>query len=194
MIKIGITGGIGSGKTVVSEIFRLHGIPMYIADLEAKKLNDSSPRIRKQLTQYFGEELYAGDKLDRQKLASIIFHDKQKLSIVNSIIHPELAHHFTEWCLQRSEYAIVGIDAALLVEAGFYRFVDKVIVVSAPEGLRFERVIQRDQTSYEDVQARVQSQLPEEEKIRYADYIIYNDNRKSLIKQVSCVMETIMAD
>ncbi|RNC64170.1 dephospho-CoA kinase [Proteiniphilum sp. X52] len=191
MIKIGITGGIGSGKSVVSELFRLHGIPVYNADQEAKKLNDSSPYIRGQLTQQFGEDLYVNDKLNRKKLASIIFHDSRKLALVNSIIHPELARHFTEWSRMREHCPMVILDAALLIEAGFHHFVDKVVMVQAPKELRIARVMQRDRSPRHEVEARMDSQLPEEEKIKYADYVICNDNSHSLIKQVSELMRRV---
>lgn len=191
MIKIGVTGGIGSGKSVVSEIFHLHGFPLYNADLEAKRLNDSSPIIREQLIQQFGEDLYCKDTLDRKKLASIIFHDPEKLAIANSIIHPQLAIHFAEWCRQQDQQPVVVMDAALLIEAGFQQVVDKVIVISAPKELRTERVMQRDGLSRYDVEARMESQLPEDEKMQYADYVIINDNRRSLIKQVSDMINLI---
>ncbi|WP_294081541.1 dephospho-CoA kinase [Proteiniphilum sp. UBA5384] len=191
MIKIGVTGGIGSGKSVVSDIFRLYEAPVFDADREAKKLNDISPYIREQLSQQLGSDLYAAGKLDRKKLASIIFHDNHKLSIANSIIHPELAKHFNEWCKQRQHHPIVILDAALLIEAGFYRFVDKVIAVYAPAALRIERVMQRDGSVRSDVKARIDNQLPEGEKAKYADYIIYNDNKHSLISQVSEVINSL---
>lgn len=191
MIKIGITGGIGSGKSVVSEIFHLYGVPLYNADKEAKKLNDTSPIIREQLTSQFGENLYINNKLNRKKLASIIFHDNQKLAIANGIIHPELAKHFNEWCSQREKEPLIVLEAALLIEAGFYRFVDKIIMVQAPEELRVQRVIQRDQSTTGDVEARIKSQLPEKEKSLFADFIICNDNKQSLIKQVNSLMEKI---
>ncbi|MEA4916702.1 dephospho-CoA kinase [Proteiniphilum sp.] len=188
MIKIGITGGIGSGKSIVSEIFHLYGVPLYNADQEAKKLNDTSPFIRAQLTLQFGEDLYVGGRLDRKKLASIIFHDDQKLSIVNSIIHPQLALHFTEWCRKREHYPVVILDAALLIEAGFNQFVNEVIIVQAPKELRISRVMQRDGVSRSEVEARMNSQLPEEVKLRYANHVITNDNIHSLIRQVSELM------
>jgi dephospho-CoA kinase len=191
MIKIGITGGIGSGKSVISEIFRLYDIPLYNADREAKKLNDSSPYIREQLTLQLGEDLYAGGKLDRKKLASIIFHDNRKLNVVNSIIHPELAAHFTEWCRQRQHHSMAVLDAALLIESGFHRLVDKIIVVHAPETLRIERVMQRDLSTRGEVIARINSQLPEGEKIKQADFLICNDNRHSLIQQVAEVIRRL---
>lgn len=191
MIKIGVTGGIGSGKSVVSEIFHLNGTPLYNADEEAKKLNDISPLIREQLSFQFGKNLYTDGKLDRKKLASIIFHDDRKLAIANSIIHPELAKHFTEWCRQRAQHPMVVLDAALLIEAGFHHLVDKVIAVYAPEELRIARVMQRDRATRSEVKARMNSQLPEEEKLKYADYVICNDNKHSLIKQVTEVISKL---
>lgn len=191
MITIGITGGIGSGKSVVSEIFRLHGIPLYNADREAKKLNDSSSYIREQLTRQFGEDIYRDGLLDRKKLAAIIFQDSHQLSFVNSIIHPELAKHFAGWCQQRANYPMVVLDAALLIEAGFHQFVDKVIMVQAPKALRIARVMQRDGMGVDEVEARMKSQLPEEEKMKYADFVICNDNKHSLIHQVSEVVKRV---
>lgn len=191
MIKLGITGGIGSGKSVVSEIFHLHGIPLYNADREAKELNDTSPYIREQLTLHIGEDLYIDGKLNRKKLASIIFHDSRKLAIVNSIIHPELAKHFNEWCRQQEQCPMVILDAALLIEAGFHKFVDKVIVVQAPEELRIARVMQRDRSVRHEVEARMNSQLSEEEKMKYADYVVCNDNRHSLISRVSEIIKKV---
>ncbi len=189
MIKLGITGGIGSGKSVVSEIFHLHGIPVYNADREAKNLNDSSTLIREQLIFHLGEDLYVEDKLDRKKLASLIFSDAEKLALVNSIIHPELARHFSEWCRLRQHYPMVILDAALLIEAGFSRLVDKVLLVEAPEELRIRRAMQRDRSTREEVKARMDSQLPETDKRNYADYIFHNDNRHSLIQQVSLLLK-----
>jgi dephospho-CoA kinase len=185
MIKIGITGGIGSGKSVVCDIFRLHGVPVFDADKEAKLLNDTSPVIREKLIRHFGEDIYDATKLDRRKLASLIFHDKTNLAIANSIIHPELANSFIEWSLQRKNHPFVVIDAAVLLEAGFSQFVDKVITVYSPEDIRMERVVRRDHTSISQVEARMKNQLPEEEKIKRSDYVIYNDNRQSLIQQVN---------
>lgn len=194
MIKIGITGGIGSGKSVVSEIFHLHGFPLYNADREAKKLNDSSPYIRKQLTRHFGENLYVNGKLDRKKLASIIFHDDSKLAIANSIIHPELANDFRRWSLHREHYSLVILDAALLIEAGFHQLTDRVIMITAPEELRIARVMQRDHSTLDEVKVRMNAQLPEEEKIKYADYIVINDNNHSLIQQVSEIIKKASSD
>ena len=191
MIKIGVTGGIGSGKSVVCDILRLHGIPVFDADKEAKKLNDTSPFIREQITRHFGEALYSNNKLNRRMFASIIFHDEEKLAMANAIIHPALANYFEEWSLQRGEQPWVIIDAALLIEAGFHRLVDRVIVVSSRADIRIERVMQRDHATRSEVEARMRNQLPEEEKIKLADVVIYNDNRLSLIQQVDNFLQTL---
>jgi len=191
MITIGVTGGIGSGKSVVCDIFRLHGIPVYDADREAKELNDTSPVIRAQIIRHFGEELYREGRLDRKAFASRIFQDERKLALANAIIHPELANHFFEWCGRQQHHSMVVIDAALLIEAGFNKWVDKVITVYAPKDVRLQRTIARDRSSADQVEARMSHQLPEEEKIKQSDFIIYNDNRHSLILQVSELLQKL---
>jgi dephospho-CoA kinase len=191
MITIGVTGGIGSGKSVVCEIFRLQGIPVYDADREAKKLNDTSPVIRAQIIRHFGEELYRDGKLDRKAFASRIFQDEHKLALANAIIHPELANHFLKWRGRQQHQPMVVIDAALLIEAGFNKWVDKVVTVYAPKEVRLQRTIARDRLSADQVEARMSHQLPEEEKIKHSDFIIYNDNRHSLILQVSDLIQKL---
>ena len=192
MITIGITGGIGSGKSVVCDIFRLHGIPVYDADSEAKELNDTSLVIRSQLISHFGEELYREGRLDRRMFASIIFQDKKKLAVANAIIHPELAKDFLKWCSrQEQHYPMVIIDAALLFEVGFHRWLDKIITVYAPKDLRLQRTIARDLASADEVEERMNAQLAEDEKIRRSDFTICNDNHHSLILQVAKIMKEL---
>ena len=191
MIKLGVTGGIGSGKSVVCEVLRLHNIPVYDADLEAKNLNDTSPVIREKLIEAFGAELYKNDKLDRKKLAQLIFNDEKNLHRVNSIIHPELAKHFEKWTDGRMEHPIVAIDAAVLFEAGFQQFVDKTITVFSPVETRIERVVKRDNLTKEQILSRINSQMSDEEKIKLADFVIINDNKHSILEQVSTILKTI---
>lgn len=191
MIKLGVTGGIGSGKSVVCEVLRLHDIPVYDADLEAKNLNDTSPVIREKLIEAFGAELYKNDKLDRKKLAQLIFNDEKNLRQVNSIIHPELAKHFEKWTDGRMEHSIVAIDAAVLFEAGFQQFVDKTITVFSPIETRIERVVKRDNLTKEQILSRINSQMSDEEKIRLSDFVIINDNKHSILEQVSTILKTI---
>ena len=192
MITAGITGGIGSGKSVVSELFRLQGIPVFDADSEAKQLNDTSPIIRKELTALFGKDLYAGGSLNRKLLATLMFADRQKVEAVNAIVHPVLAQHFMDWCLRHQNHPVVMIEAALLFEAGFVRYLDKVITVFAPESIRLERVAQRDHTTREAIEERKKHQMPEEEKLERSDYVIRNDGSQSLILQSATILEDLL--
>lgn len=193
MIKLGITGGIGSGKSVVCDVLRLHGIPVYDADREAKNLNDTCPVIRQRLIDAFGEELYRNNKLDRKKLAHLIFNHSENLQRVNSIIHPQLAQHFLEWANRLAHHPVVAIDAAVLFEAGFQKFVDKTITVLSPVEMRIHRVTQRDNLTQEQVLSRINSQLSDEEKVKLSDFVILNDNTRSLLKQISEILHLVAA-
>ena len=192
MIKIGITGGIGSGKSIVSTLFQLHGIPVYNADEETKKLNNTSPIIKEQLTKHFGKKIYINDELDKKKFAHIIFNDPEKLKLANSIIHPEVLKHFKEWCSLNSNHSIVALEAAILFESDFHIYLNKVITVYSPHNIRVERVSQRDNIATEMVENRMQHQMPEAEKIRMSEYVIVNDSQNSLIKQVESLIEDIV--
>lgn len=191
MIRLGITGGIGSGKSTVTNIIRLLDIPVYIADIESKKLTESSPIIRKQLMEAFGDNLYKNNKLDKQLLASYIFNDKHKLSVANSIIHPVVDKHFCEWVERNKNYPIVAVEAAILYESGMEKLTDKVMTVYTPLEERIQRTMLRDNTSREKVLERINSQLSDEEKVKRADYVIYNDETKSLIQQSLNIIENI---
>lgn len=191
MIKLGITGGIGSGKSTVSALFKLHGIPVYNADEESKKLNNTSPHIREQLISHFGEDLYVNNELDKKKFADIIFSDSEKLELANSIIHPEVLKHFTDWCSQNSEHRIVAMEAAILFESGFHKYLDKVVTVYSPLKDRIARVSLRDKVPPEMVEERIKHQMPEREKIGMAEYVIVNDYENSLIEQVENLIDDI---
>lgn len=191
MIKIGITGGIGSGKSTVSTLFKLHGVPVYNADEETKKLNNNSPIIREQLINHFGEDLYINNVLDKKKFANIIFNDAKKLELANSIIHPEVLKHFIGWCEKHSNHTIVALEAAILIEANFHNYLDKVVVVYSPLQVRVERVSERDKITAEMVENRIKHQMPESEKIGLSDYMIINDHRSSLIKQVEKLLDEV---
>ncbi len=191
MIKIGVTGGIGSGKSVVCEVLRLHDIPVYDADKEAKILNDNSPIIREKLSKHFGKDLYAEGKLNKKKLTEIIFGNEGNLKIANSIIHPELAKHFLSWVQQQNPSPVVAIDAAVLFEAGFQKYLDYTITVTAPTEIRMERVMKRDNFPKEKIEARIKSQLSDEEKIKLSDFVIINDNCRSLLAQINEIFKSI---
>lgn len=191
MIVLGVTGGIGSGKSTVSELLRLNGIPVYTADDESKKLVASSPIIREKLIELFGNDLYDGEILNKALLASHIFTDKNKLDKVNTIIHPEVEKHFREWIKDKKQYPIVAQEAAILFESGFQRLVDKVIMVYAPLDIRIERVVNRDKVSREMVIDRVKNQMSDEEKAKLSDFVIVNDGTSSLIDQVMEIIQQL---
>lgn len=184
MIKLGITGGIGSGKSTVSQIFATLGIPVYIADIESKRLTDTSPVIKEKLITLFGPNLYPDNKLDKKKLASLIFNNKEYLEKVNAIIHPEVAKDFQNWVIKHKNHKIIAKEAAILFESGFNTFVDKTIMVYTPLEMRIERTMKRDNADRENVMNRIKNQMPDEEKAKLSDFVIVNDNSQSLIEQV----------
>ena len=193
MIIAGITGGIGSGKSTVSMLFELNGIPVYIADTESKRLIASSSVIREKLIRLFGEELYKDGVLNKALLASHIFNDKRKLETVNAIIHPVVAEDFRTWVQSHQDkgFDIVAHEAAILFESGFDKLVDKTIMVYTPLEMRIERTIARDNTSRKKVLERIQNQMPDEEKVELSDFVIVNDGTQSLIEQVSVIIQKL---
>lgn len=183
MSKIGITGGIGSGKSVVASLLELSGIPVYIADKESKRLTETSPVIRKKLTDLLGADLYTEKGLDKKLLASHIFAHPEMLKQVNGIIHPEVNRHFTAWT-EAQDTPFCAIESAILFESGFDRAVDIRLMVYAPMEVRIARAVERDAATRSEVIDRMKSQMPDEIKKERADYIIYNDNRQALIPQI----------
>jgi dephospho-CoA kinase len=183
-IKIGITGGIGSGKSTVSALLEVMGIPVYIADTASKQLTASNPEIRSALIALLGEEVYAGGTLNKPLLANYIFSNPEHLHTVNSIIHPRVREDFERWASEHASSPIIGMEAAILFEAGFQNSVDVTLMVYAPEALRLQRVMKRDAASQQAVVQRMQSQMSDEEKRRLADYTLLNDGSTPLIPQV----------
>ncbi len=191
-IILGITGGIGSGKSTVSTILKLCGIPVYIADVESKKLTDSSAEIKKQLIELFGKEIYSADaKLNKALLASHIFADKEKLNKVNSIIHPVVKNDLCEWIASNVSHHVVATESAILFESGFDSIVDKTILVYTPLEERISRIVKRDSSSYDKAIERIKSQMPDEDKIKLVDHVIVNDESKSLIEQTLSVISNL---
>lgn len=185
MIVAGLTGGIGSGKSVVASLLRVCGIPVYIADDESKRLTLTSPAIREGLTGLFGKEIYLPDGLlDKRLLASCIFNDAKALEQVNAIIHPEVKRHFQEW-VARQTSGICVMESAILFESGFQTAVDISVMVYAPPALRISRVMGRDAVSQQDVMRRIGNQMPDEKKKELSDYVICNDGKHPLIPQVT---------
>ena len=183
MLRIGLTGGIGSGKTTVARIFEVLGVPVYFADDAAKKLMNEEGELKKKIIDHFGAESYADNKLNRSYLSEVVFSDPEKTKLINSIIHPATINDATLWLeKQTSPYAIK--EAALIFEAGAEKMLDLVIGVSAPPALRMQRAMQRDNISESAVLARMEKQMNEEEKMKRCDIIIYNDQKELLIPQV----------
>ena len=190
MIKIGITGGIGSGKTVVSSLFTIMGVPVYPADDESKRLTDTSPVIREKLLALIDESIYVNDKLDRQRLASLIFNDEVLLKQVNGIIHPAVKNDFEEWSAQQtSKYC--ALESAILYESHFDKDVDTVLMVYAPVGLRLTRAMVRDGVSEAEILKRMNRQMSDELKRKQADFVIINDDVHPLIPQIEAFVEIL---
>lgn len=187
---IGVTGGIGCGKSVVSRLLRLMGVPVYDCDSEAKRLMHESDAIRKTLIKVVGDEVYdATGRLNRAYLASYMFGNAEKVALINSIVHPVVRADFKEWV--RRGGAVVAVESAILFEAGMEADVDAVWVVYAPENVRLQRAVSRDKTSEQAVQSRMQCQMSEQEYMDRADIVIYNDGKHSIITQVQKLLREI---
>lgn len=192
MIKIGITGGIGSGKTTVSKVFQLLGVPVYYSDDEAKKLLDENEEVNKSIVNVFGKEVMHEHALvDRKKLAAIVFNNKEKLAQLNAIVHPAVGKHFDNW-LKQQHTPYVLKEAAILFESGAYKQVDKTIVVTAPMELKVARVVKRDKVEAEEVIKRINNQMSDEDKVKRSDFVITNDETSLVIPQVLSIHENIM--
>jgi dephospho-CoA kinase len=191
MLKIGLTGGIGSGKTTVAHIFEVLGIPVYYADDAAKRLMNEDENLKQQIIEHFGEESYTDGKLNRSYLATVVFSDVEKTKLINSIIHPATIADAELWMnKQTAPYAIK--EAALIFEANAEKQLDLVIGVQSPLPLRMQRVMQRDDITEEAVIARMQKQMDETEKMNRCDFIIKNDEKELLIPQVIALHEKLL--
>jgi len=183
MLRIGITGGIGSGKSTVSKIFEVLGIPVYYADDASKRLMNEDEELKEKLRSTFGDETYVDGQLDRAYVAAIVFNDPGKLVLLNSIMHPATIKDAEKWMLrQTTPYAIK--EAALIFESGSQEYLDKVIGVYAPVAVRIHRVMQRDNVTREEVLSRMNKQIDEDMKMRLCDYVITNNEQELLIPQV----------
>jgi dephospho-CoA kinase len=184
MKKVGITGGIGSGKTLVSGLFERLGIPVYHADERARELMETSGTIRERLTALLGQAVYQGRRLNRQLLAEALFSDEALRQKVNSIVHPVVFEDFEAWASSFSGRPYVMQEAAIIFESGGDRYLDSVINVYAPRRVRIERVMKRDGVSREAVLARIRSQMSERQRQRRAGHTIVNDGRRMVVPQV----------
>ncbi|MFO7620902.1 MAG: dephospho-CoA kinase [Bacteroidales bacterium] len=191
VFKLGITGGIGSGKTSVCRVFEVLGIPVFLADLEARKIMDTDTEITRQINSVAGTDLYPGGNLDRQRLASLIFNDKLLLEKINSIIHPVVFANFAGWAAnQQAPYVIM--EAAILFESGGYKLVDRVATVIAPLEERIERIVQRNRLTHDQIMERVRNQMDDDSKIRLSAYVIRNSENDMIIPAILEIHQDIM--
>ena len=191
MTKIGITGGIGSGKSVISRILKIMHYPVYDSDYWAKFLMNNDKTIYKALTDKFGPETYSSEWINRPFLAQLIFNNKENLTFVNSIVHPAVGNHFLQWA-EEQQSSIVFIESAILFSSGLNKIIDKTIYVDAPQEIRLQRAILRDNATTEAISARIKNQINGDEYARtHSDYIINNDNTSLLIPQIISILQNL---
>lgn len=192
MLRIGITGGIGSGKSTVAKVFEVLGIPVYYADDAAKRIMNEDEVLKQQVKELFGEKIYDNDELNRKALAEIVFNAPEKLSQLNALTHPATIADAERWMqTQSTPYAVK--EAALIFESGAQEHLDYVIGVTAPAPLRIQRTMHRDGITREDVMARMDKQMDESIKMRLCDFIIKNDEQEMLLPQVIALHQKLLA-
>jgi len=190
---VGLTGGIGSGKTTVAKMFHKLGVPIYIADIEAKKLMYSSVKLKQALIAVFGEKIYTDEgELNRSYLSKLVFKNPKQLQKLNNIVHPAVGKHFIDWVSNHKDHTYIIKEAAILFESGSYTSCDKIIMVTAPLEERFKRVMKRDNTTKEAVQNRMNNQWNDEKKIELSDYIVNNIDLEDTEKQVLEIHQQIL--
>jgi dephospho-CoA kinase len=193
MLKVGITGGIGSGKTTVCQIFATLGIPIYYADVRAKEIMVTDADLIHQIKKLFGSDAYdENGQLNRKQIADKAFHDKNLLQQLNAIVHPAVFKDTLEWYQTHNNKAYTLYEAAILFESGSYKLLDKIITVFAPIEDRIARTIKRDKISRNEVLERIDKQLSEDEKMKRADFVIYNDHSQPLIEQVLTIHQQLI--
>jgi len=184
MIKIGITGGIGSGKSIICQVFSILKVPVYHADAEAKMLTESDPTIRKQLEAVAGVNVFNNGGLNRLLLADLIFNNSDMLEKINGIIHPKVAVHFKEWCTRHSQDPYIIHESAILFESNTYKDFQKIVAVTSPEDKRISRILNRNNMTIDRIRSIMMNQLPESEIVQRSDFVIINDDSQLIIPQV----------
>jgi len=182
-MKLGVTGGMGSGKTTVCKVFTVLGIPVFSADIEAKRIQDNDLEVQKKINSITGKDLFASGRLDRAELARLIFNNKDLLRKVNSVIHPAVFRYFREWVIrQDSPYAIM--EAAILFESGASRMMDRIVTVVTPLEERIERLVKGNKLSREQITERLKNQIDDESRVSQSDYIIFNSDNDMIIPAI----------
>jgi len=192
MIVIGITGGIGSGKTTISNILKEMGYPVFDCDKKAKFLCDIDPYVMKNIRDAFGKDIYVNNILNREKLARIVFNDKESLDKLNSIVHPKTREYMYDFIIAQMDNDICFVESAIMFESELNKLMDKIISVTAPQDVRIDRVIKRDNTTKEKVLERINNQMNEEERLLQSDIIISTHQPLDNVKEIlSHLVETI---
>ncbi len=193
MLKIGITGGIGSGKTTICKVFQLLGVSVYYADEEAKRLLDVNDEVKKCVIKTFGNEVTDSKGfIDRKILAALVFNDKENLEKLNNIVHPAVGKHFENWLKENQSAKYILKEAAILFESNAYKVVDKIITVVAPLELKIHRAMQRDKTDRTTIEQRINNQISDEERIKKSQFVIHNDELQLLIPQIMDIHQQLM--
>lgn len=190
MKLIGITGGIGSGKSTIAKVFMSMGYPVYNSDLRAKQLLETDYELIQAIQEHFGEDSYHSGRLDRRKMASVVFSNPEKLTQLNSLVHPAVEKDFVNWVKSKNTPFILK-EAAILFETGSYKSLDQTILVTAPVETRIKRVMKRDLVSKQEVEARMNNQWSEEEKLNLAHFVIDNSGTKLVIPQILSIISDI---
>lgn len=193
MIVLGITGGIGAGKSFIANEFSKKGIPVYNSDNRAKMLMNTNTEIIKSLTSKFGNEVYINNALNRPFLANKIFKNKELINWVNQLVHPIVANDFEQWC-NKQEKNIVIKEAAILIESGAYKQCNKLIIVTAPKHTRIKRVCQRDNMTPEQVTERMNNQISDNERLKFADFVINNDGTVVVEEEINKILDILNQD
>jgi len=192
MLKIGLTGGIGSGKSTVAKVFEVLGIPVYYADDAAKKLMNEDAALKQKIKLQFGESVYDNEQLNKKALADIVFNDPEKLALLNALVHPATLKDVESWMQSQSSPYIIK-EAALIFESGAHQNLDYVIGITAPAPLRIQRTMQRDGITREAVVARMDKQMDDTIKMKLCDFVITNDEQEMLLPQVLALHDKLLS-
>ena len=182
MTKVGLTGGIGSGKTTVSNFLLNYGIPVYNSDSQGKTLMNTNLELKNDIVSIFGESVYDNGILNTNLLSSIVFNDPKKIEKLNNLVHPKVSEDFNQWIEKNNNKPIIVKEAAILIESGAYLNMDKIILIVSDKSTRINRVSKRDDSDLESIEKRINLQLTDDEKIKYADYIIKNNSSLEYLK------------
>lgn len=184
MLKIGLTGGIGSGKSTVARVFKVLGAQVYRADIEAKRLMNTDENLKNKIIKLFGEEAYHDGKLNSPFIASLVFNDSEKLNRLNAIVHPAVHYDFNHWADYLSSQVYIIEEAAILFETGFYKDFDYMVMVYAEDELRIKRVMERDKVERNKIIERMSNQMDQDRKKELSDFVIFNNENDLIIPQV----------